>query len=160
MTQAQTARPSHQTDSGNRSPRAQQVRRLSAAGGILAAVAVAVLLAGVLWPTPPGPDVIHAGTARYVVTATVDHLKVGASSVEIDVADRTGVPAHPGTVNVQAVMPQMGHAAPPVTAVPLGGGRYRADGVPLMMAGPMELLVSLDSTDGVDHLTLPLTVSG
>ncbi|MDX6291707.1 MAG: hypothetical protein QOH50_782, partial [Kribbellaceae bacterium] len=57
------------------------------------------------------------------------------------------------------VMPLMGHAAPPVAAVPIGG-RYRADGVPLMMTGPMELLLSIDFAGGVDHLILPLTVSG
>ena len=35
-------------------------------------------------------------------------------------------------------------------------GRYRADGVPLMLIGQWELLLSI----GVDHLTLPLTVGG
>jgi hypothetical protein len=54
----------------------------------------------------------------------------------------------------------MGHADPPTAAVPDGPGRYRADGVQLMMTGPMELNVSLDYAGGVDHLTLPLTVGG
>jgi hypothetical protein len=57
-------------------------------------------------------------------------------------------------------MPLMGHATAPVPAVAAGSGRYHADGVSLMMAGQWELLLSIDSTDGVDQLTLPLTVSG
>jgi hypothetical protein len=147
-------------DSATRPRLPRRVRSSLTVGGILAAIATAVVLAGLVWPIPPGPDVFHAGTSHYVVTATVDHPKVGASAVEIDVTNRTGSPAHPAAVNIQAVMPQMGHASPPVPAVPLGGGRYHADGVPLMMAGPMELLVSIDFAGGVDRLTLPLTVSG
>jgi hypothetical protein len=104
--------------------------------------------------------VLHTGTSHYVVTATVDNPRIGATAVEIDVTSRTGGLAHPAAVTVQALMPLMGHAAPPVPAVPVGGGRYRADGVPLMMTGPMELLLSIEFAGGVDHLTLPITVGG
>jgi hypothetical protein len=63
-------------------------------------------------------------------------------------------------MDVEAVMPLMGHATPPVSAVPVGGGRYRAEGVPLMMTGPWQLRISMTAADGIDHLMLPLSVSG
>jgi hypothetical protein len=126
--------------------------RVLIAGGVVAAVVAIVVL---VWPTPPGPAVLHTGTSHYVITAIVDSPRIGSTAVEIDLAGRDG-PAGPVAVRVQAVMPLMGYATPPVTAVPVGGGRYRADGVPLMLIGQWELLLSI----GVDHLTLPLTVGG
>jgi hypothetical protein len=146
---------SQPVDAAARPPRSRRVRILLTAGGLV----VAVILAWLVWPSPGGAAVLHTGNSHYVVTATVDNPRVGATTVEIDVTSRTGGPDHPGVVTVQAVMPLMGHAAPPVAAVPIGG-RYRADGVPLMMTGPMELLLSIDFAGGVDHLMLPLTVSG
>lgn len=130
------------------------------AASVAASVAAVVVLVVSLWPRPPGPAVIHSGTSHYVVAATVESPRVGASDIEFDITDRTGGPAHLAAVNVQAVMPQMGHADPPVGAAPTGGGHYRAYAVPLMMTGPMELLVALDYPGGVDHLTLPIAVSG
>jgi hypothetical protein len=128
---------------------------------VVAAVVAAVVAVGWLaWPKAPGQAVLHTGTARYVVTATVDNPRIGATAVEIDLAGRTGGSTRPATVRIEAVMPLMGHATAPVAAVPAGSGRYHADGVSLMMAGQWELLLSIDSTDGVDQLTLPLTVSG
>jgi hypothetical protein len=129
--------------------------------GVVATVVVAAVAVGWLaWPKPPGQAVLHTGTSRYVVTATVDNPRIGATAVEIDLAGRTGGSTRPATVRIEAVMPLMGHATPPVAAIPAGSGRYHADGVSLMMAGQWELLLSIDSTDGVDQLTLPLTVSG
>jgi hypothetical protein len=103
---------------------------------------------------------LHTGTSQYVVTATVANPRIGSTAVEIDLAGRTGGSAQPATVRIEAVMPLMGHAAAPVPAVAAGSGRYRADGVDLMMAGQWELLLSIDSSGVVDQLTLPLTVSG
>ncbi|MEA5362968.1 FixH family protein [Amycolatopsis sp., V23-08] len=128
-------------------------RGLAVAIGVTVAV-VAVLVA-VLWPSPAGPAVLHAASARYAVTATVRNPKPGSTSVDIDVTDPAGRPVSGAAVRVQPVMPQMGHAGPPVAAVPTGGGGYRADGVPLMMAGSWQLLLSV----GADHLTLSVPVS-
>ena len=150
-----TTTPVPQPVDAARRPRSRRVRIVLTAGGLVAAV----ILAWLVWPSPGGAAVLHTGTSHYVVTATVDNPRVGATAVEIDVTSRTGGPDHPAGVTVQAVMPLMGHAAPPVRAVPVGG-RYRADGVPLMMTGPMDLLLSIDFAGGVDRLMLPLTVSG
>jgi hypothetical protein len=128
-------------------------RGLAVAVGV--PVAVAAVLVAVLWPSPAGPAALHAASTHYAVTATVRNPRPGTTSVDIDVADPGGRPVAGAAVRVQPVMPQMGHAGPPVTAVPTGGGGYRADGVPLMMAGSWQLLVSV----GADHLTLSLPVS-
>jgi len=121
---------------------------------------VATVAGWLLWPAPPGPAVLHAGTPRYVVTVTVDNPRIGAATVEIDLAARADATALPAAVDIEAVMPLMGHATPPVSAVPVGAGRYRAEGVPLMMTGPWQLRISLTAPDGVDHLMLPLSVGG
>lgn len=119
-------------------------------------VAVVAVLVAVLWPSPAGPTVLHAASTHYAVTATVRNPRPGTTSVDIDLADPGGRPVGGATVRIQPVMPQMGHAGPPVTAVPTGGGGYRADNVPLMMAGSWQLLLSV----GADRLTLSLPVSG
>ena len=63
-------------------------------------------------------------------------------------------------VQIEAIMPLMGHATPPVPADSSGGGHYRAAQAPLMMTGSWELQVSIDPPDGVDNLLLPLSVTG
>ena len=70
-------------------------------------------------------------------------------------------PAGPAMVQIEAIMPLMGHASAPVPADPsAGNGHYRVAQVPLMMTGPLELRLSIDAPNGVDHLTVPLSVSG
>jgi nitrogen fixation protein FixH len=120
----------------------------------------AVVIGWLVWPKAPGQAVLRTGTSHYVVTVTIDNPKVGNTAVDVDLTGRAGGPANATGVRTEAVMPLMGHATQPVPAVPVGGGRYHADGVSLMMAGQWELLVSIDFTGGVDQLTLPLMVSG
>ncbi|HEY0452682.1 FixH family protein [Actinophytocola sp.] len=127
---------------------------------VVGAVVVAVVVGWLVWPTPPGPVVLHAGTSHYVVTATVDSARIGGTAVEIDLSTRARVPVDHATVEIDAVMPLMGHAAPPAPAESAGGGRYRAAQVPLMMTGPWELHVSIDGPAGADNLMLPLAVTG
>ena len=133
---------------------------LAAPAVVAAAALLAVVLGWLLWPTPPGPAVLHTGTARYAVTVTVDTPRVGDTSVEVDLAARTDGTELPPAVAIDAVMPLMGHAVPPLSAVPVGGGRYHADGLQLMMTGPWQLQLSIPAADGVESLTLPLHVSG
>ena len=133
---------------------------LLAAGITVVAAVVAVVLGWLLWPTPPGPAVLHTGTARYAVTVTVDTPRIGDTSVEVDLAARVDGTELPPAVAIDAVMPLMGHAVPPLSAVPVGGGRYHADGLQLMMTGPWQLQISIPAADGVERLTLPLLVSG
>jgi hypothetical protein len=139
----------------------EQYQRGSLAAGIVAAAAiVAVALGWLLWPTPPGHAVLHTGTARYVVTITVDNPRIGDTSIDVDLAARGGVTELPAAVAIDAVMPLMGHAVPPLSALPVAGGRYHADGLQLMMTGPWQLRLSIPAADGVESLTLPLQVSG
>jgi hypothetical protein len=128
---------------------------------IFAATAAVVLVPGLvllLWPTQRGPSVLHTGTARYIVTATVDNPRTGITAVEFAFTPRTAGTAAATAVDLEAVMPSMGHATESIRAVPLGGDRYRIDGVPLMMTGSWELLVSIASGGTAEHLTLPLSV--
>jgi hypothetical protein len=133
--------------------------------GLVTAGAVVVLIAAValgvlVRPTPRASAVLRTGTPHHVVTATVQNPRIGTTAVEIDLADRIGGPTTAAAVEIEAVMPLMGHATPHATAVSVGGGRYRAEGVPLMMTGSWELLLSIDVAGAVDHLVLPLSVSG
>jgi hypothetical protein len=130
-------------------------RRALVVTAALALIAIAATLGVILWPRPPGPVVLHAASAHYSVTATVETPRVGSTAVEVELGGGPGT-----TVTIQAVMPQMGHATPPVTAAPAGAGRYRAAGIPLLMTGPWELQLSIGSGGAVEHLTLPLVVSG
>ena len=141
-------------------PPPRRDRRVPAIAGIIAAVAVATIAVWLLWPAPPGPAVLHAGISRYVVTATIENPRIGATAVEIDLTTRTGDPAPPVVVDIEAIMPLMGQATPPVPAAPAGAGRHRAEGVPLMMTGPWQLRISITAPDSVDHLMLPLSVGG
>ncbi|GAA3113227.1 hypothetical protein JOF29_002858 [Kribbella aluminosa] len=128
---------------------------------ILAASVAVVLVASLLvllLPMQPAPTVLHTGTARYIVTATVDNPLTGVTAIEFAFATRTASTASATAVDLEAVMPLMGHATESIRAVPLGGDRYRVDGVPLMMAGPWELLVSIEAGGTAEHLTLPLSV--
>jgi len=100
------------------------------------------------------------GHIRYVVTATIENARIGATAVEIDLTTRTGDPAPPVAVDIEAIMPLMGQATHRYPRPPPGPGRYRAEGVPLMMTGPWQLRISITAPDSVDHLMLPLSVGG
>lgn len=127
-------------------------------GGI--AVAVVVAIGVLIWPSPPGPVVVHAGTSRYVVTATIERPRIGSTDVDIDLTDHAGRPVGRAAVGIEAIMPLMGYADPVVAATSVDSTHFHVAGVPLMMTGPWELRLSIDAPDGVDNLTLPLTVSG
>jgi hypothetical protein len=137
----------------------QRERRVLVGGGIVAIVA-AVILGWLVWPKPPGPVVLRAGTSQYVITATVDSARIGTTDIDIDLTNRTGGPIDRATVEIEAIMPLMGHASPPVSADSVGNGHYRAAQVPLMMTGPWELHLSIDAANGVDRLVLPFSVTG
>jgi hypothetical protein len=138
----------------------RRARRGLISGAMVAAVVVVVILGWLLWPKPPGPVVLHAGTSHYVVTATVNSPRIGATDIEIDLTTRAGGPVDRAMVEIEAIMPLMGHATPPVPADALGNGHYRVAQVPLMMTGPWELRLSIDAPNGVNNLILPLSVSG
>ncbi|MFC4589978.1 FixH family protein [Sphaerisporangium corydalis] len=109
-----------------------------------------ILLAGaalLLWPIGPGPMVTTLRTARHQVTMTVDDPKRGANTFGLEIVDRTGEPATMTPVTIELVMPAMGHALPPVTAIGTGPGRYRVPDTDIPMAGQWEMTVSLAGTE-------------
>jgi hypothetical protein len=123
-----------------------------------AALAVLGLLAWLLWPSGTSGTELYSGTSRYVVNVTIDQTSIGSTGVTIVLTTRDGaVPKPVPAVSVEAVMPLMGLATPPVSAMAAGNGHYTASGVPLMMTGPWELHVFIG---GSDDLTLPFTVTG
>ncbi|WP_326627024.1 FixH family protein [Nonomuraea fuscirosea] len=95
-------------------------------------------------------------TATYAVHLSVDRPRTGANTFDIEVEGRKG-----GTlteVGLEPVMPQMGHAYPPVTATPLGAGRFRAAGTVLTMPGMWRITVTVRGANGAEQAVFPLVV--
>ena len=111
------------------------------------AVIVIALVALILWPRDPAEPAFTAHTARHTVNLTVDHLEQGPNTFDVKVTDSAGTPLAANTVTVELVMPQMGHALPPVTAARTGPGRYRARDTDIPMPGQWEVTVSLPGTE-------------
>ncbi|QBS44435.1 FixH family protein [Nocardia sp. CS682] len=130
---------------------------------IVAAVAAVVVIAAIgwlVWPGSPDPVVLKAGTPQHLVTVTIDSLRIGDTTVDVAVTDRTGAAIDHAAVQVQAIQPLMGHAGAPVAAAATGSGHFRAASVSLMMTGPWELRLYIDAHHGIDQVTLPLWVGG
>jgi hypothetical protein len=142
---------------------ARRRRALTAAGAVVT-IAAATILGWFAWPHPPGPTVLHTGTAHYVIAVTADSPRLGTSDVEIALTARESGGAQPPieAVQIQGVMPLMGYATQPVTAgsIPQAGSRFHAAGLALMVTGPWELLVAITFPGGADYVTLPIWVSG
>ena len=126
------------------------------------AIAVVLVLAGwLLWPSQPGATVLYAGTARYTATITVADPRIGSTDITVALATRGGTPAGDATVVVQATMPLMGLATPPLHATATGARRYDTSDVPLMMTGPWQLRLTITGPTGTtDNLLVPLDVTG
>lgn len=128
---------------------------------LLAAAAVLVLagLAVFLWPRgASGSTTASQSTATHTVALSMAEPKIGDNTVTLDVTDRRGQPAVLDTVRLEPVMPQMGHALPPLSAVAEGPGRYRARGHLFHMSGPWQLTVVLHGPTGSDRVVFPLLV--
>jgi nitrogen fixation protein FixH len=121
----------------------------------VAAVIVVAVAAVLLWPRGPQASTAGVATAQHRVTMTVDEPALGANTLDFEVTDRTGRPAVVDALAVELVMPQMGHALPPVTAARTGEGRYRAPDTDIPMSGHWEVVVSLSATE---KAVLPLFV--
>ena len=129
---------------------------------VAATAATALILLGwLLWPGGSGATVLYAGTDRYAATVSVAEPRVGATDITVTLATRTGAPVGNAAVLVQATMPLMGMATPPISATSTGTGRYDASGVPLMITGPWQLRLTVTGPTGtVEELVVPLTVTG
>ena len=122
----------------------------------MAALGVAVLgVAGwLVWPSAPGPLVLHADTRASAVTVTVSRPRLGLTDLDIATA--------PGAfILAQATMPLIGYATPQVAATAAGEGRYTVAAVHLMTTGPWELRLAITPRGGTrEDLVLPFDVTG
>jgi hypothetical protein len=119
------------------------------------------LLGWWLWPHPPGPATLRAGTSASQVTVTVARPRLGTTDLTIALTSPSGA-AQPGAfVQAQASMPLMGYATPEVAATAAGGGHYTVAGMHLMTTGPWELHLTVTPAGGTpEALLLPFDVTG
>ncbi|WP_228001829.1 FixH family protein [Nocardia australiensis] len=144
-------------DSGASAP--ARSNRFLAVTGVVIAIVIAAL-AWRLWPSTPGPVVLKTGTPDHLVSISIDTVRVGTTDIDVAISDRTGTPIGHAALRVQAIQPLMGHAGAPVVATAAGSGHFHVAAVPLMMTGPWELRLSIDTHNGIDQLTVPLWVGG
>jgi hypothetical protein len=121
---------------------------------VVAAVVVAAVAALLLWPSGPQATT-SVRTAQHRVTLTVDDPKPGPNTLDLEITDTTGDPSVADAVEVELVMPQMGHALPAATAARTGDARYRVAEIEIPMPGYWEVVVSLSATE---RAVLPLFV--
>jgi hypothetical protein len=121
---------------------------------VVAAVVVAAVAALLWWPSGPQATT-SVRTAQHRVTLTVDDPKPGPNTLDLEVTDTTGDPSVADAVEVELVMPQMGHALPAATAPRSGDARYRVAEIEIPMPGYWEVVVSLSATE---RAVLPLFV--
>lgn len=128
---------------------------------VIAAIAAAVAGAGIwlLWPKSVDPDAAAATAGPYLVRLTGESPKVGITPITVEITGNGDRPPTPDSVTFEPAMPQMGHAAPPVTAVAQGDGRYRAD-VELSMAGQWDITVRIATSGEVREAILSVTTNG
>lgn len=117
-------------------------------------VAVLAVAGWLVWPSAPGPLVLHAAGQTSPVTVTIVRPRLGMTDLDISTA--------PGAfILAQASMPLMGYATPQVAATAAGGGRYTVAAVHLMTTGPWELRLAIMPRDGNgEDLVLPFDVTG
>ncbi|MGO1056184.1 FixH family protein [Crossiella sp. CA198] len=129
---------------------------------ILLAAAVLLVVAGLLvffWPrAEAGTTTAKQSTPKHTVELSITDPKPGDNTVILAVTERNGQPAAVDRVSVEPVMPQMGHALTPVSAVAEAPGRFRAHGYLFHMSGPWQLTVVLHGPSGVDRVAFPLLV--
>lgn len=120
------------------------MKRLAAAVALVA-VAVAVLILG----RSSEPVRVTATGTHYAVTVVVDRQVV---EVLVDSGDADAVA-------ISAVMPEMGHAQPEVSARKTGLGRFVAEGERLPMSGVWELSVRLTGAAGEEVITVSALIA-
>ncbi|MFI6510468.1 hypothetical protein ACIBCT_22930 [Streptosporangium sp. NPDC050855] len=83
----------------------------------------------------------------------------GVTAVDVRLEPRDAAVRPPPAVTVSAVLPTAGHAVPGLPAVRVSGDVHHVDGLPLMMPGRWEFLVTVDGDGPRERLVFPLTVS-
>jgi hypothetical protein len=108
------------------------------------------VIAWLVWPSAPGPLVLHAPP----VTVTIAEPRLGLTDLSISTSEGA-------FILVQASAPLMGYATPEVAATAAGGGRYTVPAIHLMTTGPWELRLKVTPRGGSrEDLVLPFDVTG
>ncbi|WP_188195335.1 FixH family protein [Nonomuraea sp. SYSU D8015] len=128
------------------------MRRIVIAVALVAAAAVIFIVGRGLGAEPLR---VSSTGARYAVTVVVDRPTTGRVSVEVQVTSGDA-----DTVAVSAVMPDMGHSTPELTARETAPGRFVADGELFPMSGAWEVSIRLDGPAGEEVLTVNALVTG
>jgi hypothetical protein len=76
-----------------------------------------------------------SGSLHLSLTGNPSPLVVGNNEVDFLVTDSAGGPVDGLVVTVQPFMPAMDHGTASTTVVPMGGGRYRVEGIYTFMPG-------------------------
>ncbi|MFI7612557.1 hypothetical protein ACIBP6_15155 [Nonomuraea terrae] len=119
---------------------------------VLVAVGVALFVAGRNAAAEP----LRTSTAgtRYAATVLIEEPVTGRVSMEVvvDAGDAD-------TVAVSAVMPEMGHSTPELTAREQRPGRFLAEGELFSMSGVWDVSLRLDGPAGEEQLIVKALIS-
>ncbi|MEV5890644.1 hypothetical protein [Nonomuraea fuscirosea] len=92
---------------------------------------------------------------RYAVTVLIEDPAPGRVAAEVEVTSGDA-----DTVTLSAVMADMGHSTPEVTAREREPGRFLAEGELFAMSGVWELSIRLDGPAGEEQLAIKALIPG
>ncbi|MEV0144253.1 MULTISPECIES: hypothetical protein [unclassified Nonomuraea] len=124
-----------------------------AAVAALVVAAVALFVVGRSTAAEP-VEVTTTGT-RYAVTVVIADAAPGRVTVEIRVSRGDA-----DTVALSAVMAEMGHSTPEISATEREPGRFVAVGELFPMSGVWELEIRLDGPAGEEQLAVKTLITG
>ncbi|SEG96761.1 hypothetical protein SAMN05444920_11078 [Nonomuraea solani] len=117
---------------------------------VVAAVALFVVGRGV----SAGPITVTTTGTRYAATVVLDRPTTGRVPVEVTVTSGDA-----DSVALSAVMPEMGHATPELTAREPEPGRFLAEGELFAMSGVWELSIRLNGPAGEEQLAVKALIT-
>ncbi|TDD48897.1 hypothetical protein E1286_14910 [Nonomuraea terrae] len=119
---------------------------------VLVAAAVALFVAGRNAAAEP----LRTSTTgtRYAATVLIEEPVTGRVSMEVVVDSGDA-----DTVAVSAVMPEMGHSTPEITAREQRPGRFLAEGELFSMSGVWDVSLRLDGPAGEEQLIVKALIS-
>ncbi|MEV0390635.1 hypothetical protein [Nonomuraea sp. NPDC050643] len=127
------------------------MKRIAAAAAlVVAAVALFVVGRGVA----AEPLTLTTTGTRYAATVELAEPTTGRVTVKVAVTSGDA-----DSVVLSAVMADMGHATPEVTARAVGRGRFQAEGELFAMSGVWELSIRLNGPAGEEELAVKALIT-
>jgi len=144
---------------------AEEVSRLSAPGRLAYLAVLGVLSVGapaLACPLQPNGTELNGNGERFGVAMrpAATPVRVGQSfSIVLTACDANGAP-FTGELKVDAAMPMHKHGMNyRPTVMPLGGGKYKADGFLFHMPGRWQYRIELRASDSVERIMIDQTVT-